>query len=381
MYQMHQLLRHEGRSAGPNVLLASATSFLKESPTFHIPIGPDLVLRRAAADDGWKGSRYVFAPIRDPDEPTRALRFSGAAIGKRERILRKMIDHYFKGDTPLVQEMTQDFDEGRRVGFVVNSYDQVKQFKEHLRRAYPHLNMRVVGVIDKPPSSNEGDWITAAQVERLGDRGGWDAIVFPMKALARGVNIVFTAGPRQRDAMLGTLIFLTRPHPAAESLDLVAGIAGCETLAFDQKRFSDGMSVRDIHSAWRDARRELTLTTRRLLRFPIQASKLGPLAVPFTADIMVDVLQTIGRAMRNGCKARVIFADAAWAPRSSTDGARADTPQTSMLVAMRDILRARLADPDPVERAVYAALYAPFLTPLETCANVRFADSVGEDDD
>ena len=45
-----------------------------------------------------------------------------------------------------------------------------------------------------------------------------------------------------------------------------------------------------------------------------------------------------------------------------------------MLVLMRDILRARLADTDPVDREIYRALYEPFLHPLERCMGVRFAE-------
>jgi hypothetical protein len=380
LYRLHHLLRHEGRERGPAVLLASATSFLLESPTFHVPVGPDLVLHRAGEDDGWRESRYLFAPVPDPENPKLRLRFSGAPLGQRERILRKMIDHYFTGDDPLAIAMTRDFDPGRRVAFVVNSYAQVRQVKDHLRRVRPELAHRVVAVIDKTPLSNEGDWITSAQVERLGVREDWDALVFPLKALARGVNIVFEQGARRRDALLGTIVFLTRPHPATESLDLVAGLTGEGTLAFDRKPFPVDANAAAMTGAWKSARRDLMAKVRRLLRFPVQASRLGPLAVPFTADIMVDVLQCIGRAMRNGCKARVIFADAAWAPAScGDDPARRDNRQTSMLVLMRDILRARLADPNPMNREVYRALYEPFLHPLERCTGVRFPD--GDDDD
>lgn len=383
LYRLHELLRHEGHPRGPNLLLASATSFLEESPTFHIPSGPHLVLRRREALGGWRESRYVFAPIPDPAKPSRMLRFSGAPLHQRESILRKMIAHYFLGEDPLVLQMVGDFDAGRRVGFVVNSYDQVRLVKEHLRRIRPDMADRVVGVTDRPPSGHAGDWVTASQVEKLGERDDWDALVFPMKSLARGVNIVFAEGPRARDAMLGTLVFLIRPHPAAESLDLVAGIAGAESLRFDQRVFFDGAGPGALQAAWRESRRELAAVTRRLLRFPIQASRLGVLAKPFTADIMVDVLQTIGRAMRNGCKARVIFADAAWAPLSALEGRAPDTASSSMLVAMRDILQARVSSEDPIEREIYTALYQPFLTPLEQCDGVRFSEfsGAGWDDD
>ena len=227
--------------------------------------------------------------------------------------------------------------------------------------AIPPLGERVIAVTNSPPERNEGDWITAAQVERIGLRDDWCALVFPMKALARGVNIVFERGPRRRDALLGTMVFLTRPHPATESLDLVAGLAGEATLKFDMHAFPPGATQAQVTAAWAVARRDLNRTARRLLRFPLMASRLGPLNTPFTADIMVDVLQTIGRAMRNGCPARVIFADAAWAPNSAYTERRRDSGETSMLVKMRDILRARLADPDPVDREIYRSLYEPFL--------------------
>ncbi len=380
LYRLHQLLRHEGREPGPAVLLASATSFLLESPTYHIAVGPDLVLHRTGEDAGWRESRYVFAPVPDPESPARRLRFSGAPLGQRDRILRKMVDHYFSGDDPLALVMAKDFDPGRKVAFVVNSYEQVRKVKDHLRRTRPDLAHRVVAVVNQTPPGNEGDWITAAQVERLGLREDWDVLVFPLKALARGVNIVFEQGPRRRDALLGTVVFLTRPHPATESLDLVAGLTGSGTLAFDRTTFPAHMGPSAMAGEWTAARRELMATVRRLLRFPVQASRLGPLAVPFTADIMVDVLQAIGRAMRNGCKARVLFADAAWAPTScSADQTRRDGPQTSMLVLMRDILRARLSDPDQVDREVYRALYEPFLHPLERCEGVRFPDGAAGD--
>jgi hypothetical protein len=209
-------------------------------------------------------------------------------------------------------------------------------------------------------------------------RDDWIALVFPMKALSRGVNIVFERGPRRRDALLGTMVFLTRPHPAAESLDLVAGLAGAGTLAFDTREFSPSATTTHMAAEWASARRDLMATARRLLRFPLMASRLGPLAVPFTADIMVDVLQTIGRAMRNGVKTRVIFADSAWAPRSAEG--KCDSGQTSMLVLMRDILRARLADLDPVDGEIYRSLYEPFLHPLERCAHVLFPDGVDTDE-
>jgi len=368
LYRWASLLHHVGVDRGPAVLLASATSFLEESPTYHIPVGPDYVLRRNAAADEWRDSVYRFGPIPDPKVAGKMLRYSGTPLDRRDAVLKAMIDHYCHGDPCLIDVMQTDFDTGRRVAFVVNSYAQVRLVKEHIRRQYPNLSARVIGVTDEVPTRHEGDWLTATQVESLGARLDWSALVFPMKSLARGVNIVFLDGPRKRDAMLGTMVFLTRPHPAADSLSFVTGLAGQKTMEFDQMVFPATSSISDISREWRAARAALMADVRRLLRFPQRMSSMGTLTLPYTADIMIDVLQTIGRGMRNGCKVRVIFADAAWAP-GSAEGVQ-ERLRSSMLEIMRDILRARLGDPDPAKREIYTALYAPFLTPLEACGNI-----------
>ncbi|WP_164209630.1 hypothetical protein, partial [Stenotrophomonas maltophilia] len=69
----------------------------------------------------------------------------------------------------------------------------------------------------------------------------------------------------------------------------------------------------DMTLTWRRERQASLDRVRRLMRHSVKASLLGELLEPFVADIMIDVLQTIGRAMRNGCKARAIFVDGAWA--------------------------------------------------------------------
>ncbi|MBJ6125402.1 hypothetical protein [Microvirga splendida] len=385
LYHLHELLRHDGVERGPNVLLTSATSFLAESPSFHIPVGPHYVLRRAGAEAAWRDSVFLFQPIPDPEDPRRKLRFSGAPLSQRSRILEKMVEHFFMGDDPRVLALTRDFEPGRKVAFVVNGYEQVKLVKRHVARIREGLARRVIGVVDEIPADHEGDYVTTAQVESIGARDDWDVIVFPMKALARGVNIVFggeahVGTPLFNKAAISTVVFLTRPHPAAESYDFVAGLAGRDSMAFDLREFPADMGVRDIAQAWRRERQSSLERVRRLMRHSVQASLLGDLLEPFVADIMIDILQTIGRAMRNGCKARAIFVDGAWANiAAATGGAEADKPQTSFIVMMRDILRKRVSDPDPVIREVYDALYSPFYGPLSRVEGIRFYDARQDD--
>lgn len=388
LYRLHQMLRHDVPGRGPNVLLTSATSFLADSPSFHVPVGPDYVLRRAAAEDGWRGSRFMLRPIPDPQDPSRALRFSGAPFEDRERIMRAMVDHFVRGDAPPVQELGRDrFDPGRKVALVVNGYEQVRLVKDHAASVNERVARRIVAVVDAVPEKNQGDYVTAAQVESLGARDDWDAVVFPMKALSRGVNVVF-GGPLYEGtplldrAAIGTVAFLTRPHPAQESFDFVAGIVGKASMDFDAASFPAHADVGQLAAALRRARRDALVDVRRLLRHSVRVGTLGTLTDAFVADVMIDVIQTIGRSMRNGCKTRVMFVDAAWAPGSMDPRSpRPDTPRTSYLVAMARILERLMASPDAVHREVYEALYRPYAEPLARCAGLLLPTSSRADDE
>lgn len=386
LYRLHEILRHDGIGKGPNVLLTSATSFLAESPAFHVPVGPDYVLRRAQSDTAWRDSRYMLRPVPDPQYPGRALRFSGAPFEDRERVLRAMTDHFVRGDSPALQVLVSDrFSQGRKMAIVVNSYDQVRLVKEHAMSVAERVGRRVVAVVDHIPENNSNDYVTAAQVERLGDRDDWDAVVFPMKALSRGVNIVFGgplfAGTELFDkAAIGTVAFLTRPHPAQESFDFVAGLVGKASLRFDGADFPRTFGVGDLAASLRSVRRETLTDVRRLLRHSVRVGTLGELTEPFVADVMIDVVQTIGRSMRNGCKTRVMFVDAAWAPNSMRPGRPApDNMRSSYLVAMQGILGRLIASDDPVEREIYEALYRPYFDPLSRCDNLLNSSNIEED--
>jgi hypothetical protein len=159
--------------------------------------------------------------------------------------------------------------------------------------------------------------------------------------------------------MLGSLFFLTRPHPRTESLQLMQGIIGRASEGFDGRQFSN---TDEALEALRVVRNEASSTIKRLLRLPLSAQRLAEYAEPFVADQMIMILQTIGRAMRGDCPAFVYFVDEAWAPRSAIN--QADSRHSSMLVMMRSILHDCLNHRNPAWRECYANLYASFYHPM-----------------
>ena len=80
------------------------------------------------------------------------------------------------------------------------------------------------------------------------------------------------------------------------------------------------------------------------------------------------IWQVVGRLVRGGVAARAVFVDAAFAPNEAGYD-MPDTPATSLLVSMRELL-APYFDPasviPPIERSLVAALYEPLFRALYT---------------
>lgn len=359
------------QDGGMAVLLTSATSLLEQSPSFHVDAGPHYVLKRPNAGSGWADSRYTFFPKSDPQNPKVPLKFSGARMSQRDRVLKTMADQLLRGGVASdVQNAINSNDVvdgvGRKAAFIVNSYEQCELLHAHIQANHSAWRGRV-RYLARPALHGvvHEHAVTAAEVESLGEDRDWDLLIFPMNAIGRGVNIVYKFGHRQDKAMLGSLFFLTRPHPRGDSLQLIQGMVGRDSERFDRLRFSHPDHA---ISSLRMARRETSSMVEYLLRMPLAAPRLGEYAEPFVADQMIIILQTIGRAMRGDCPAFVYFVDAAWAP-ASTRG-EADSTRTSMLVMMQKILSDCLNHRDPVLRECYQNLYQTFSVPLNAIENL-----------
>lgn len=362
----------ESGGTGPAVLLTSATSWLQASPSFNVNVGPHYVLRRPNAGDGWEKSEYRFMPLKDPHDDRRKLYFSGAPQARRDFALKAMVTQLLEGDrVSKVQAAITQNDVvdgvGRKAAFVVNSYEQCEMLYDHIRQHFPGWRSRVRYLVRGGGlNAMQMHGITASEVERLGEDPEWDLFIFPMNAIGRGVNIVYKFGPRTDKAMIGSLYFLTRPHPRTDSLGFLQGVIGEASERFDRASFADTDAA---VKAMREHRARVSQTVGELLRLPQASRALGKHAKAFVADQMIMILQTIGRAMRGDCAAFVYFVDAAWAPKSAAG--MTDSPRTSMLLMMRSILDECLLHRHDGIRQCYENLYRTFYIPLSKLSGIK----------
>ena len=293
-----------------------------------------------------------------------------------------MVDALVRGGIAEIYKAIRNFDVRhgvhRKAALIVNSYEQARSIKKFLNDHHMEVSKHTRAVVTSLREGEQSsDFVTTAQCEALGDDETCDILIFPMMAIGRGVNIVFTKGPRKLDAAIGSIYFLTRPHPSTDDMQLLYSLAGQATQNFDSHQFTEADDLPVIVQTWQQARKDLWRHANRLLREPLMASRLGPeLFQPFTANQMVAILQTIGRGMRNGCPVAVYFVDAAWAKESTRD--KPDSGRDSMLVQMRIILEECVAHPNPVIREIYQELYGAFLSPLRRIRGVIYPESLRE---
>lgn len=384
MHRFDRLFKPENQAKSPAVLMTSATSFLEFSPAYHIQTEPNYLLKPQQKQHS-TNSKYKFLVFYDKERGDQPLRYSGAGES-RNRNLEKMIDALVKeGQNSHIYKQINNFDIQhnikRKVALVVNSYEQARSLKKYLNNYYPEVGKRTKALVKYlQEGENNNDYLTSVQCPIFGDDENCDILIFPMLAIGRGVNMVFTKGKRKLDAAIGSIYFLTRPHPTMDDLQLLYSLAGEATQNFDRLIFTEQNDLNSLVNIWQLAKKELKKKAYRLLTEPFMASRLSPsLFKAFTANQMIDILQTIGRGMRNSCPVQVFFVDGAWASNSAQG--KIDSGRNSMLVQMRIILEECVNHPDPIKREIYQELYQAFLTPLQKIEGVNYPKDLQQNQD
>jgi hypothetical protein len=209
-------------------------------------------------------------------------------------------------------------------------------------------------------------------VEHLKDARA-DILVAPLLAVERGHNILND----DDQAAIGTVYFLARPNPHPEDLGLaVNAMNDWIVRARESGEFArwvrSGATVADGAEA---VRREARSQWYHVLRRSTAWSRLGDDREQVTWDMLVLMWQVIGRLVRGGAPARVVFVDSAFTPRQAALPPQPDTPETSLLHSVRDVLRCYLVDGrgavEEDHRFIVRALYQPLWQMLDRCLEAQ----------
>lgn len=391
--------RQELGSPGPHVLLMSGTSWAGTSTRAHV-----LAPVRAVLKPNARALRAVgdseFSVCFVHDDAGRPLRLSGQPLDRRDDVLRTMVLKLARdgrGGTaaPLKRELNRITDDRRRRALLlVGSYREADLAASVLNDV-PRWRGRVrVLVADDAQldTSDGGDAAPTAGTVRRGDLASFaddedaELLVAPLLAIERGHNIL-TVPHRpgdERVAAFGTVFFLARPHPRPDDLSLAVFAVNDWSARFvrglsdpAQENFADLVGkASDLDEAGQAFRATARGVWRRLLsRRYIYSALTDSEKVSFAWDQLVTIWQVIGRLVRGGVPARVVFVDAAFAPALAAATAPAPRPDrrqdVGLLIRLCEVLapyfdpstpRTRFAD--PADPALVGLLYRPLYDAL-----------------
>jgi hypothetical protein len=381
---LHDLPAVDGRP-GPNVLLMSATSWAGTSTRYHVHVPVGAVLRpnekevRAILGTTFR-KEFLY------DSEGFALRLSGAGVRNRPQVLRQMLRQLAEPDRSLAMATSKLADEladisdpdRRRVLLLVGSYAEARDAADYLN-SIPEWNGRVTALISDDADLDDA-WTAlpgdpSAHRLRRGDVASYGAttsevLVAPLLAVERGHNIVLPDGK----AAIGTVYFLARPHPRPD--DITLAIQAVNDWAVRYLR--DGGFAQQVRAVGTPDAAGLEFRSlargqwQRYLTRRLSWSSLPPEEkLSATWDQLVVMWQVIGRLIRGGVSARVVFVDAAFSPREAGLTAT-DTPATSLLLSMQQVLSPYFGEatspgpdvPSEIDRTLVQFLYEPLYQAL-----------------
>ncbi|MGE7434786.1 pPIWI_RE_Z domain-containing protein [Kitasatospora sp. NPDC001175] len=369
----------------PHVLLMSGTSWAGQSTRYHVLTEVGALLKPPKRElDAIARSVFSTRFLKGPDG--KPLKLSGAKPHLRPVVLEQMLDQLARGGqdgkpSPFEQELAAvDDDRRRRLLVLTGSYDEARRAADILNRI-PRWAGKVCRLVSDDAEQDHqwqqtvdvGHGMAAAQVLRRGDVANFAStgtliLVAPLLAIERGHNIL-----DHGVAAIGSVFFLARPHPRPDDISLA--IQAVNDWASRMQRdgtFEELVRAQpSLDKAGAEFRHQARGHWRRLLNQPLAWRRLGEAEkISFTWDQLVVIWQVIGRLVRGGVPARVVFVDAPFAERAACKQG-GDTWKTSLLIAMRHVLDPYVTpDPDAVlpvsgrpvpqlDRALVTTLYEP----------------------
>lgn len=332
----------------PHVMLMSATSWAGTSSRYHLNVPVGAVLRpRDTEIEAIARTVFRKEPLYSDDDMP--LWLSGQRPADRPAALRMMLKQLAEPTSNLTgarSRFAQELDEisdpdRRRILVLTGSYAEARDAAEYLD-GLPEWRGRVVQLL--PDDADRDDTWTTLRRGDIADFavGSGELLVAPLLAVERGHNIVVDGGK----AAIGSVYFLARPHHRPNDINLsIHALNDWALRAIDNGEFVGRVRHASSADAAGVAFREVARRKwRRLLARRLAWSNLDDIErEAFTWDQLVVIWQVIGRLVRGGVPARVTFVDAAFFPEFAAATGE-DSPQTSLLLSMREVLEPYFAD-------------------------------------
>ncbi len=366
----HRLFEADGTD-GPNVLLMSGTSWADKSPDAHVQQPVDGILNASNEEvAAIRQSVFEYIPVRD--DFGQPIAISGISDPEERRsALAKMTRQLAKPGGLLEEQMASLPEDRRRIVLFTGSYDECEeiqsalvQFERWRSSGDQHRVLRLIP--DHEPHDPAGT-IRRGRVHTFAQSDA-EILIAPVKGIERGHNIL----NKKNQAAFGLAVFLVRVHPPPNDLGYPIHMMNRWAInQFEDMKNQELTTIIEQREQFESAARR---QWRRLLRMPLIYQQLeGEDHPAVTWNLLVSIYQVVGRLVRGGVPAKVIFCDGKFMPKGMKF--RADTEQTSLLLALEQILKPYFDDAEsqtPEERrnrAIAQALYGGMYPAIERMNN------------
>lgn len=375
----HQLYMELDNRKGPHVILLSGTSWAPGSYSYHVNAPVNVLLKGTQEDfDAVGKSKFMLEPIAVDGE---YIKVSGTSEQLRINNIQKIVQGLFKrqggfrAKTSRIEQELGILEENRKkVLLLVGSYEEAEEVKKYLdsflmREGGIRPDEVTLLIKDQAQESQEGESVLARG--QVGEFGKTEAkvLIAPLLALERGHNIL----NQNNEAAIGAVYFLIRPMPVPNDMNIILHMLSSYMLGQMDK--IDRLDLVD-YMDWIKVERDKTMT--RMQQLLISSQYLGYKQLSNTERTalcmtqFVVLCQVIGRLVRGGCKARVHFCDAKFAPYSLKN--QRDTAQSSLLVGIIEALAPFMENNEQmdVNQMIARELYYPFYKNLKECEGLNY---------
>lgn len=369
----HNMYENLDNEKGPNVLLLSGTSWAPKSYSYHIDRKVDAILNgnedeAKAIEESEFTLDYILVN-------NNAIEVSGTDLDKRVEKIKAIINGLIKTTgrskkSKLVQELERLEENRKRILLLVGNYSEVAEIKRYFDEVLSND-----GEIKKGDVCllvrDDGEAVSDEDISRgdVTEFGIMDKkiLIAPLMALERGYNIL----NEESKAAIGSVYFLVRPMPVPNDISIIINKINSKTIEMLNNKYSESISD---HIEWVKSNRDDSL--RLMQELLIKSERLGYKQLnsnereALCMTLFVTMCQVIGRLIRGGCKARVHFCDAKFAPNTVKN--EYDTEKTSILVGIIKTLDKLMKSEDVVEKELAYKLYYPFYKGLKECGGLKY---------
>ena len=319
---------------GPALITLSGTSLAPGSNHFHLDKKPDWIIKSLLSKPV---IMQKFNPVFDT-ETGNPIKVSGQKMEYRGDKLVKLINGL---EHHIIHELHYLRAEGRRILFVVNSYDDCPIVANTLE-GIPELR-DCYRFLSKEDSSNPKayyrDYIETFKDEKE------TILCVPLMALSRAYNVLDS----QDDPLFGSVYFLIRPYPVPNDINYIIQMLHALLPNYLKDIATEGYQYK---KAIQELRRRSISKFEYMYKKPDFWSALNKQERDALSwYLMIPIWQMIGRLIRRGKSARVYYCDGSFHNKHPNDVTLLEYWQKKLNIYKED--------------AVMMELYGPFITGIE----------------